>query len=249
MRYIIIILFCFIGYGQQIANNPFMAFPTASGAVPVVETYTQTIYASGTANYVVNKPSGDVSGDLLLIITASAEAESTTDQWDATSDPSGWTFVQEDGDGTSDAHLAFFWKISNGSESSTFTISSIDASRPGWIACLRISGVHTTPIGTVGATYIANASPAVITGMTTANANSLAMYMMTMDNSDNAPFGTPSGWTEGDEMDDTSEDSGGTDGVWGYKDMATAGATGSASVTTSAGSDGIIGWIIEIRSE
>lgn len=249
MKKLIYILFLIpLSIIGQIVPFGFMEESVASGTVPVIETFTQTIYASGSITFVVNKPSGDVSGDLLLIMVANADL-TTTSQWDATSDPAGWTFVKEGGDTQSDAHMAFFWKISNGSESSTFTITGIDAARPGWIACVRISGVHTTPLGTIGATYISNLDTAVITGITTANDNSLVIYQHSKDESDQAPFTTPSGWTEGAEMDDPSEDAGGTDGVWGYKAMPTAGATGTASITGSAGADGVIGWIFEIRSE
>lgn len=223
-------------------------FGVSGSTIPVVESFTQTIYTGSTASFVVNKPSGDVSGDLLLIMVANASDQNTA-QFDATSDPTGWTFVKEDGTTATDAHVAVFWKISNGSESSTFTITSADATLPGWIACVRISGVHTTPIGVVGTSWEINADTVVIPGITTLNDNSLVVYVQSKDESNNAPFTEPSGWTEGDEMDDTSEDAGGTDGVWGYKGMATAGATGDANVTGSAGADGAIAWMFEIRSE
>ncbi len=247
----LVLLFPLVGLGQF--NEMLIASQqqSSSGDIPVIESTTQNVYESSVSTYVVNKPSGLVVGDLLLVFVANEAHNISVPEFDATSDPSGWTFGKEGGSIVSDVHMAYFWIIATSTETaaSNFSFSSLGINLKGFIGAARISGVHTTPIGVEGATYIADTASPVITGMTTANNNSLAMYMFGVDTATYAPFTAPTtGWTETDEFDNTTEGSNGIDGAWGYKEMATAGATGTASFTISS-SNGVLGWVIEIRSE
>ncbi len=246
MRTLFILLFsCYFGQAQFV--DRFTPFAT-SGSIPVIESYTQVWSGSVGTSIVLNKPSGTVDGDLLIILAGNDIADSATDQFDATSDPSGWTFVKEDGDATSDNHVAMFWKIAS-SEGSTFTITAL-SSQDYWGACLRISGAHaTTPIGVTGSSLSqTHTNPNNIPEITTINDNSLVIAFGGTDGSDTDPFtiaGT--GWTEGDEITgaDSTDD---TNGVWAWKDMASAGATADCAWTLGK-TDGVIAWQFSINPE
>lgn len=221
--------------------------------IPKVETYTGNITLVATSAFVVTKPSGLQIGDLMIVFVANAQLEDTIDQFDATSDPAGWTFVKEAGDSLSDCHLAMFWKIATATEIAatdfTFNIASGATARPGWISCIRISNAHpSTPIGTVGASYIINSVTPSITGHTTGNNNSLAFYVFTVDTGQTSPFTiSGSGWTKVGEYYDATDNISTTEGSWGTKEMITAGATGTADATLQS-AEGVVGWTFEVRS-
>ena len=249
----IFLLVSFFSFGQQMSKMLLASIQQASvgvSTVPVVESFTQTIYTSGTNTMTANKPTGVVSGDFILVIQSNSTASDNA-QYDDTSDPVGWTFGGEFGDTTSDVHSAYYYKISDGTEGASFDFSlgALGATSPGYIVCIRISGVHTTPIGTVGTVSQGVATSIVVPEITTANANSLALYTVTTDGSDMAPFSVSgTGWSEGDEIDSSINGAGGAEGAWGTKDIPTAGLTGSSTVSWAV-SDGYLGWLIEIRSE
>lgn len=103
-------------------------------------------YASSTGSLTVNKPSGTAAGDLLLILAG------FTGSSDGVAPPAGFTVLTDFDSGESDA---FFWnycyKIADGSEGSSFTLTGNTTGWPGNIICLRISGAAAPTISTLGA--------------------------------------------------------------------------------------------------
>lgn len=255
MRIIIFLLISCFAYGQRASDfyqaSAQQAGGGGGGGVPVVESFSEVCYeGTDVTSIVIPKPTGLQIGDCLVCWTASDVNDVSTPEYSASSDPPGWTFVQTAGTNVTDAHLATFWKIATATETaaSNFTFTQVTAAEA-WGACIRLSGVFSTAIGTVGTAITNNnASSHAVPGITTANANSLAMYGLVGDGTDTAPFTiSGTGWSEGDEIDCGNVITG-VSGVWGTKEMATAGATGDATVGMAV-SDGAVAWIIEIRSE
>ena len=128
MRYLnlLILLICSIGYGQEILNNPYVTFPVAGGAVPVIETFTTNSFDTNSLSVVLDKPTGTQVGDLLLVFAVGDDNNETAKTWDTGSDPTGWTFVRSEGDGNCDCQIGTFWIIATSTETgaSNFTFTS-----------------------------------------------------------------------------------------------------------------------------
>ncbi len=194
-------------------------------------------------NLVLNAPTGISVGELLLLIVGNDEdAAGTT--FNAVA---GWNKIGEAGSGTPDAFIGAYWRIADGTEGASVTVTSADNQYwMGWY--IRISGAdRTTPIDVsqfqVG-TGALTSHP--ITGVTTTVNNCLAIYGLSFDGGDGNPYSVSgTGWTESAEQQCSA--TGTTNGgCWGTKVQTTAGATGTATVTSSV-SDGASYFQLAIR--
>ncbi len=205
------------------------------GEIPVIESYSEQSYTGRSTNIDVSKPSGLAIGDLSLVIIANDD----TSSGDVFNTKSGWTKIIDIGSGSSDSHIGVYWRITTGSESSTERFTQVGNDE--WVAWwIRVSGVDdTTPINIVGNEHIAYGTSLSAYSVTTTEDNCLAISVGTMDGGDGYPF-TVSGTDWYEEDDEQSGTSGSSDasGVFGYKEMETAGATGDATISHSASSDG-----------
>ncbi len=207
-------------------------------AIPVVEAFTTKTHSAGSpqSSIVLTKPSGVVVDDLLILFCLSDDNGSD----DAFQDTkSGWTVMLQTGNSSSDAKLAIYYRIADGTEASTETVT-MDATDDviGWY--LRISGVDTTtPINAQNeGVSSGNASSRNVTGITTTVDDCLVFYALVLDGADGSPFSVSgTGWSESDELETPSGDNTDVSGCWGTKDMASQGATGTASVSWNT-SDG-----------
>lgn len=206
-------------------------------AIPVLETFTrQTIAGSRTID--LTKPTGVVSGDLLLLIVVDDPGNRSDHQYDAIT---GWT-LDEDLSGAdvgADVSSVVFWREADGTEGATETADNdLVTDKAGWY--IRISGANTTAPFDVKGTYSADSTGTshVVPGVTTTVADCLAMYYLGFDGGDGDPFSVSgTGWSQTDEQ---AEGTGaGISGCFGEKDQASAGATGDATVTSNA-SDGAV---------
>ncbi len=204
------------------------------GGIVVESGWTSNTAIPG-SSLTLTKPSGVVSGDLLLILVGSDD-NSATAQWnDTTLKPSGFTLINESGNDTvSDAHAAAFYRVANGSEGTTINVPA-QSSDDFWGFYIRVTGASTTdPINVIGADYNGgSAASHAVTGITTTEDQSLAFYLLSGDGGDVYPFTVSgTGWTESDEI----QAGGGTanaSGVWGTQLVASAGGTGAATVGLS----------------
>lgn len=207
-------------------------------AIPVVQASTLKTYSKGSpqTSIDVTKPAGVVNGELLLIIVCSDDNGSDPGFEDPVS---GWTTIMNVGNSVSDAKLAIYWRIADGTEGATQNIGmdTID-DVIGWY--LRVSGVdQTTPINvSSGSQSSGNSSSHAISGITTTVPDCLAFYALCFDGADGFPFSVSgTGWTETAEGETPSGDNTDVSGTWGNKDMAIAGATGTATIACQV-SDG-----------
>lgn len=142
----------------------------------------------------VTKPSGTVSGDLLVAHIASVQGVVT--DWTA---PTGWTLINKSNVGiTNPTTSAVYWKIAGGSEPADYTWTWLVGSSNVYFGEIhRIIGTHaTTPINaSAHATLLATAldadpdSPAV----TTTAANCLVMSILAHDHLALSQTHTPPG--------------------------------------------------------
>ncbi len=200
--------------------------------VPVLETWTAQNSGTVATSLVLTKPSGVVSTDLLVFIVGSSDSTSDNQFAD---DVTGWSLLDESGNSSSDAHIAVYWRYADGTEAATTTVNHATSDYLiGWY--LRISGAGDQPPLFVFDESSGNSSSHVIPSITTTADDNLAIYGLMFDGGDGLPFGTPAGWTEIDE-EQISTAASTLSGVFGTKSHATAGATGTATVTSSV-SDG-----------
>jgi len=107
---------------------------------------------------------------------------------------------------------------------------------------LRISGVDTSDVlEDLGNDVIARTQNLAITGVTTNEDNCLVLYVQTFDGGDEFPYSVAgAGFVEIDDWQSgtTTSDASGS---FGYRNMTSAGASGTATVTADGGSDGQVG--------
>ena len=198
---------------------------------PTVSTW--TVASTNNTQLTLTKPAGVVSGNLLLLIVAN-DAANVTD-W---STLTGWTRFVNINNTISDANLACYWRVADGSEGANVTVtgsSSID--RVGYY--IRVSGSHgSTPVYVIGTPQYSGAnSTFTINQVTATTANSLGFYAIAFDGGDGLPFATSgTGWSE-----KASTNTGGLSYhasiAWGVKDISSSGASVPVNFTASV-SDG-----------
>lgn len=223
-------------------------------AYPVVEAdYTSDTDLSVTGQIDLVVPSGTVTGNLLLIIVG-CDSTNAAARWNnSTNKPSGFTLIATGGDDNSDAHVAAFWRIVDGTEGWTPGSSTIAVPEAGvddyWGYCLRITGAHaTTPIADYSnpPTLQSSASSHAIPEETASVAESLGIFTLSFDGGDGDPFSVTAGvgWSKTAEIEaGTAGTNGG--GCWGQKNIASAGGSGSVTIGSSV-SDGSASMIIII---
>lgn len=206
-------------------------------ATPVVEAFTTANSGNvEVANIDLTKPVGVAVDELLLLIVGSDNTNASP-SWDTVS---GWTRFVNIGNSSSDAKLGCYWRIADGTEPATVNVatSSGDLDET-WGFYIRISGADTTtPINVVGSGQnTGSASSFAVDQVTTTADDCLAFYALAFDGGDGLPFSVSgTGWTESAEVQADTIFSGAS-GTWGTRAVATAGSTGTATVTADS-SDG-----------
>jgi hypothetical protein len=171
-------------------------------AAPVRESWASTASAEG-INFTVNVASGIVAGNFLLIIVSNDYAGVSPIM-----SLSGWTKIDEQGNSSSDCHIAAWWKEAAGGETdevvsfSGFTLDAV-----GWY--FRFSSVNMAdPI------YAQNGSQSSTSGNSFAMAalativDDYGVAATAWDGGDTLPLTmTADGWTELDEqgLDDSTK--------------------------------------------
>jgi len=225
----------------------------------VIQDYTTAADVTDQTTLSINKPTGVVSGDLIVIVAisdpqgGSADPEWTTTQAstpqfdDSSNKPTGGTTFNliaayhEDLPANTDSCIAAWYKIAGGSEPSTYTVTGGVANEMNaW--CFRIDGHDAaSPIqgpGTVASSTFA--SSLGITGFTTTVDDVLCFAAHANDGSDLGPYTTSgTGWTEHSE-NDPDDSSAGCAGSLSTKTQASTGATGTCTHSWT-GSDGCVG--------
>ena len=203
---------------------------------PAVRDNTRAITRNGTT-LTLTKPADVANGDLLLLIVT-VDFGSTTAYTD---NVTGWTFGSCQGGGLNDVSHAYYYRIADGTEGATQdVVASTGSDQAGFY--VQISGVDPNNIehGYVNDFNSSTTTTHNIGGMTTTNDNTLALYWLAFDGGDGFPFSVSgTGWHQNDEVQ-TSTNTSEISACFGAKEMLAAGATGTATVT-STGAD-TSGW-------
>lgn len=209
-------------------------------AVPTTQEYTSNTTFS--SSITLTKPANVSSGDMLLIIVGSDNSNGDGNQWNALS---GFTKINEAGGGE-DADVAAYYRIADETEGASFTVTT-SSTDDLWGFCIRVEGVSDTDtVNKVGADVEADATSIGVSGVTTDEDDCLAFYCVGADGGDMYPFSVSgTGWSEGGEVQVSTSGSS-SSGCWGTKDMPTAGATGTATVSASD-DDGMYGFQFAIK--
>lgn len=239
--------------GLQFEKGILTDVTTASGSVGigggiVLESGWTSNTAVPNSSLTLTKPTGVQVGDLLLIIVGNDNTTATA-QWNNIGlKPSGFTFINEAGNASSQAHTAAFYRIADGTEGTTVNVPA-QSSNDYWGYYMRLTGVDTaSPINVTGTDYnsAANLLNHPVTSITTTVSEALAFYTLSGDGGDTYPFSVAgTGWVEQAEIQAGTLGTNAA-GTWGTRAMSTAGATGAATVTMTA-SDGASGFQFAIR--
>lgn len=203
-------------------------------AVPVRQNAVFTTGGSSLqSTLVVTLPSGISTGETLLIFIANGD---NTNVQQFNDDVSGWSLIGETGNSTSDVHVAVYWRIADGTEGSTVTITSTSSDK--WLAWAdRVSGAHaTTPIEVSAFSQdTGNTTSHAVGGVTTSNNDCYVYYFLAFQGGDGDPFSVSgTGWAELDEQQTDVSTISGVSACYGSRALTSAGASGTATVTSSA---------------
>ncbi len=212
-----------------------MVVSGGSSGIPVIELWTEQGDTDPSAPITLAKPSGVESGDLLLLIAMNDAPDAT-----AFSDNKvGWNFVDTSGNDVSDAHIAVFWRIADGTEGPTETVTS--AGEDEWVGYyLRITGADdTNPINVYNFEQSSSVSSShIIPAITSTVDDCLMLYGLSFDGGDGYTFDVSgTGWSEVDEHQTGTNGANDASGCFGSRELASQGSSGSATVGCSV-SDG-----------
>lgn len=176
---------------------------------------------STSTSLVINKPSGVVSGDLLIAFTV------TSNRADGVfSPPAGWTEQAQSNDGGNNPDIAVYTKTAGGAEGASYTFTyGSSKSLSGCIVALRNATYDTISALTRDASTTRN-----IASVTVANTRSALLAVI-------AITGGSQTITPPTDMTALTSESGGTSPNWSvvFKRPVPSGATG-AKTATSTGS-------------
>jgi hypothetical protein len=155
------------------------------------------------SNFTIPKPTGVTTGDFLLIICCNDKATATHEMqiYESGSLDTDWTKIAEYGDSSSDAHVAAFWKISDGADGTPTVYqgaSSYDC--VGWF--FRFSGVHSTsPIDAYTGNQSTTSASSFNMASLSHSAETYGVAASAWDGGDVRPLTmTGSGWSELEEL-------------------------------------------------
>jgi len=220
-----------------------------SNSIPIIESYTsKTNGLSALTSIVIDRPTGVEANDLMLImVMAENDTSGATPQFTMQPD---WTYLDESGNATQAVRTAVFYKISDSTEDATdtVTINMGNANSVGF--WLRVSNVNTSdPINTSNFTLSSgNALSHIIPELTTDADNCLSIAGLAFDGADY--LGTlTNGYAWRTNQDTISANYGlavGITGIWGSRDITSAGVTTDDTVSVGS-SDGAAYFMIALN--
>jgi len=204
--------------------------------IPVIKDSSKAVSSAAGVTLTCLKPTADINEDDFLILICGNDYDSTANQFSDSNKPSGWTFLGQEGNRTSDAHIGVYYKVASGSEG-TVTVTT-PRSEDWFMFYGIITGVDTaTPINTSSFSFHGDTASHDIPSVTTTEDDCLILYGLSFNGADGYTYSVAgTGYSQEDQAQ-ASGGSSGSSGCFGSRDLATAGASGIATVTCSV-SDG-----------
>jgi len=220
---------------------------SSSMSLSDVTTTVQTVDFSGTqvppATITLNLPSTAASGDLVFLLVSSDGSSGHS----AHETPSGWTRLTNWASFDSDNDGYVFYRVFDGTEGSSVTISNISGLKGGGdhlgISFIADGADTSSPVSDYTSAVIANGVNTISITGTTASANGLAVGFYSFDGADGNPFSVSSGWTEVVDEDSPSTGNSATALAVGVstKPVTAGSASGTLVVDGSGTLDGFAG--------
>ena len=206
-------------------------------------TYTENS-ANATTDLVLTKPSSVVSGSKCAMVVW-YEWGGVGNDFNEPDDVDDWDEYLLQAENSDTTVLQIFTRTMDGTEGTTETLQDADGTiseKTGFYICAHGSKAAEFFNGTAGATYVpvGNSGTHVLAAGTTDTDDSLAFAFLGFDGADGSPFGDFStGWSL---VDDITPDDGNGNSVellFATKTIASAGTTGTATITTSVSDEGV----------
>jgi hypothetical protein len=187
-----------------------------AGSVAITAGATSTNLVSNALAIVLSKPSGVVSGNVLV-------ADITTNNSLAATPPSGWTAIQTSNGGGNCGSTSFY-HVAGASEPASYSFGFSSGTYASGLVTSFLNVDNANPVDASSLT-IASGSVYTATGVTTSTSSEMLVLLLSSGNGAETWTG-PSGWTAGYTGGENSTST----GVF-YKLAAAAGATGAFSAT------------------
>ena len=205
---------------------------SAQEDTPIIE---EVSFTDGGADEIdsfeMTKPVEIIAGELLVLIIASDNNQAGI-YFEAVAN---WTKLGEAGNALADCHIAFYYKIADGSENNVIVTGTSVSNMLGWI--IRFSGVDTSDSiedSNFAASVALGTNPQIVPEVTTFQDNCLVLYGLAFDGGDGYPMSVVSPFTEIADRTNT-----GTpvldycSATIGYRNLPNAGPSGDAIVYTA----------------
>ena len=224
-----------------------MLWPTCSwAAIPVIASSSYRELTDDTCRTV--KPTGTVSGDLIVLICGHDRVNPGASDWAL---PTDFTLVQEKASNGADVDLAVFYKVAEASEPDSYLVYTGGAAITCGMWALRITGQHATPLNVVAGGSIVVGNTITDTSITTTADSCLAFAVGLFEGSDGGPIDaiTGTGWASvAVAEDEWGAGAAGAAIVYDTKAIPTAGATENCVIDWAGTvSDGNVGFQFAIR--
>ena len=197
-------------------------------ALPIIEGFTKTAnYAPITNILTVDKPFGVIQGELLMILV---NTDDKLDNLNPFPTLSGWNTAFYTGAQFYDTKTTLYWRISDGTESPSETLSMnvANGSDHYYAWYIRVSGADPSNPITLGNSYEANGTRIIASGNTSKD-DSIVFITSSMDGGVPVVTMAGSGWPTAPVIDqffdNTNSESSGSTILWVTKDMPTIAAT------------------------
>jgi hypothetical protein len=141
-----------------------------------------------TGQLILTKPSGVVSGDLMIAQVARRSTATLTV-------PSGWTLIRSDSDTDVTQNLSTYYKVAGGSEPSTYTWTWLGSGSLSAGGITAYTGQHATPIDASSGAVI-NTDTKVMAAPTITTTHTGSVLMLLYCFSGNATFSAPALMTQ-----------------------------------------------------
>ena len=207
-------------------------------ATPRVLTGNTTLFSTATQIYTVNKPTGIVDGDFVLVqfgINNTAAGSFTTV-------PSGWVplFTTNPYWLTPSNTIAAFYKFASNEPSTWNFVYSAVAGAPGSAIVFAASGVDTTnPINVLSAMSTGGSATHIAPGVTTTVANCIQIAGAIHQSGTTQDLASPAGWTEVGSTYVDGATAAGRIGAIAHNGNVALGATSTATFTGTQALTGI----------